>query len=109
MNRLLLVLGGIAAILVMGITVTWIRSRAPTMSEKSTSSAPEAKVERLTSALLLRRIDRLRDQAVYIQHREEGMKLLELLMPAEVSAETGSGTTENTESSVTGTGEVVEE
>jgi len=55
--------------------------------ELSPSMAPEAQAARLTSHLLIRKIEQVRNTAVFLQHREEGRKLLELGMPEEEGEE----------------------
>lgn len=57
------------------------------LEEISPSQDPEAQAARLTSHLLIRKIEQLRNTAVYLQHREEGRKLLELGIPEEEGEE----------------------
>ena len=48
-----------------------------TLETKSPSMSPEAQTSRLTSHLLIKKIDELRERAVYLQHREEGKWLVD--------------------------------
>ena len=57
------------------------------LDEISPSQDPEAQAARLTSHLLIRKIEQLRNTAIYLQHREEGRKLLELGIPEEEEEE----------------------
>ncbi|HLC75533.1 MAG TPA: hypothetical protein VJB82_00215 [Candidatus Peribacterales bacterium] len=85
---------GLGILLLVGVTATALFfSGIFGKNDTETALTPQAQTERLTSFFLLRKIKRLRDRAVYIQHREEGRKLLELsgipLTPAN-SAESSS-------------------
>ncbi|HLD07661.1 MAG TPA: hypothetical protein VJB60_01210 [Candidatus Peribacterales bacterium] len=68
------------ALLLMGVfsTLFLFANRSTNLFGEAEEGTPELKTEQLTSYFLLRNIDRLRDQAVYIQHQEEGKKLLTL-------------------------------
>ena len=46
---------------------------------------PQAQTTRITSHLLIRKIEELKNRAVYLQHREEGRKLVELSLGEEFS------------------------
>ena len=48
-----------------------------TPETQSPEMTPEAQTSRITSHLLIRKIEDLREKAVYLQHREEGRWLSE--------------------------------
>jgi hypothetical protein len=54
----------------------------------------QAQTERITSYLLIRKIEELKDRAVYLQHREEGKRLLELAGVQEEKPKENGGTGE---------------
>jgi len=78
MKRSPLIIGIILIVAAMGAAAMLFSDHLLPGESTETALAPQAQTERLTSFFLLRKIDRLRDRAVYLQHREEGQKLLEL-------------------------------
>lgn len=100
MNRRSIILG-IVILLFFAMIVGILFSRLNPIRDKENALSPQAQTQRLTSIFLLRKINQLRDQAVYLQHKEEGGKLLEL-------AGRGAVNTSQEEYESTGTGEVVE-
>ena len=47
-----------------------------TAEQQPPAMTPEAQTSRLTSYLLIKKIEELRERAVYLQHREEGRWLV---------------------------------
>lgn len=74
-----LIAAGILAVILVGGAAFFSINLPNSMPGLSMSSVePQAQTERLTSFFLLKKIEDMRDKAVYLQHREEGRKLLEL-------------------------------
>ena len=88
MKKSSLIIGIVVGLIAMGAVVILYSGYLLPKEATETAITPQAQTERLTSFFLLRKIDRLRDRAVYLQHREEGRKLLELsgIMPSESSS-----------------------
>lgn len=90
MNRRAIIFGFVIVLIFAMIAgVFFVRVRPENAGENALT--PQAQTQRLTSVFLLRKIERLRDQAVYLQHKEEGGKLLELAGRGKAAAKTASG------------------
>lgn len=93
---------GLGVLLVAGVAVTlFFFGERFRKGDMETALTPEAQTERLTTFFLQRKIERLRDRAVYTQHREEGRKLLELsgihiISPPSTFSSSGSATSSST-------------
>ncbi len=79
MKNLFITAGILAIILIGGATFFSVQLPDSMTNLSPGSVQPEAQTQRLTSFFLLRKIEDMRDQAVYLQHREEGRKVLNLL------------------------------
>jgi len=79
MKNLLIILGVLAILLLGGGTALYLYApHIPLPLSDTPSMTPRAQTERITSRILIRKIEHLKDRAVYLQHREEGRRLLEL-------------------------------
>lgn len=77
MNRRPIIFG-FALLLFLAVLAGIFFSFFSPMQTQENTLSPQMQTQRLTSVFLLRKIERLRDEAVYLQHKEEGRKLLEL-------------------------------
>lgn len=90
MKRSTLLLSAIALLLIAlgGTMFLQIQKEEELVQQElSPPMTPKAQAARLTSHLLIRKIKQLRNTAVYLQHREEGRKLLELGLEPETGPE----------------------
>ncbi|MBT3834855.1 hypothetical protein HOF56_01255 [Candidatus Peribacteria bacterium] len=69
------------ASIVMIIMISGCSKGPETVAEESAPipTNPEARTARLTSYILIRKTEKLRDKAIYLKHREEGERLLRFL------------------------------
>ena len=93
MNRRPIIFG-FAALLFLAILAGIFFSLLRPMQTQENALTPQAQTQRLTSVFLLRKIERLRDEAVYLQHKEEGRKLLELAGRGRKDEKTSTGSGE---------------
>jgi hypothetical protein len=95
MKNTLMIFGILAVLLLAaGAGLYFFAPHTPRSPANSPSMTPQAQIERITSRLLIKKIEDLKDRAVYLQHREEGRRLLELIGVHKESKEipdTGSG------------------
>ncbi len=82
MNRATAIIGTLIVVFVLGAFAARSAIQSPftrPFLQGNAATSPEIQTQRLTSFFLLRRIERLRETAVYLQHREEGGRLVELM------------------------------
>lgn len=94
---------GFALLLFLAVLAGIFFSFFSPMQTQENALSPQMQTQRLTSVFLLRKIERLRDEAVYLQHKEEGRKLLEL---AGRGKEDEKASTHSTSSGQAGSGEI---
>ncbi len=87
---------GLGSLLFFAILAGIFFSYISPISNQENALTPQAQTKRLTSVFLLRKIGRLRDEAVYLQHKEEGRKLLELAGRGAKDEKTSTGSGEIT-------------
>jgi hypothetical protein len=78
MARKLLIAGVLVLVLAIGTFFGWtiFSTRVPELLPPPQN--PEAQTQRLTSVLLIRKVEDLKETAIYLQHREEGRELLRM-------------------------------
>lgn len=82
MNRYIAIIGTLAIVFVLGAFAARSAILSPITRpflQGNAATSPEVQTQRLTSFFLIRRIERLRETAVYLQHREEGGRLVEIV------------------------------
>ena len=81
----LLIAGVLVLVLATGAFFGWtiFSTRVPELLPPPQN--PEAQTQRLTSVLLIRKVEDLKETAIYLQHREEGRELLRILRQAQES------------------------
>lgn len=94
MNKKPILIGVLTSLAVIGAAIllyTLLAHKenhiAPPSNEQVISESPEDRTARLASYLLIRKIESLRKTAIYVQHKEEGKRLLELAFPPEIDEE----------------------